>query len=113
MNSTVNLKKSVPVKTILLNQFNTSFRIQGSEETRSLELKSILLKEWPEKGGSLKVIVLDEKDVPVFSQEIVPAQAAGVSTVEVNKKFVFYDHLTVLVTAEPAERVFSVEVNLA
>lgn len=99
------------MKTVELNELNPTLRIAGSESTRSMDIKNLTVKKWPGSDARIKLIVLDEKNIPIFSQVLDPNQAEDVGAVEVNKKFVFYDHLSVVVTAEPAESPFAVEIE--
>ncbi|GAA4435978.1 hypothetical protein GCM10023188_28480 [Pontibacter saemangeumensis] len=99
------------MKTIELNHYNASFRVSGSEATRSLAIQSIMVKEWPEAASHLKLLVLDEKDIPIYSQVLDSPQAKEDAAIPVDKSFVFYDHLSVQVISEPAGMPFSVVVN--
>jgi len=99
------------METIELNQYNASFRIHGSEDRKSLEVKSIFVQDWPASGGSINLLVLDEKDMTIYSQLLDSSLAEGANLIVINKRFAFYDHLSVLVKAEPLEMPFSVVVN--
>ncbi len=76
-----------------------------------MDIKNLVVKKWPTSDARIKLIVLDEKDIPIYSHLLDPAQDEGTDTVEVNKKFVFYDHLSVVVTAEPAESPFTIVIE--
>lgn len=88
------------MESIDLNHLNPLFKIKGNEERRSLEIISVAVEKEPDASATLKLIVLDEKDVPIFSQELSSGGEVK-SSIDINKKFVFYDHLTVRITAEP------------
>ena len=87
------------MKTIELTESNTTLRLEGNEATRSMDIKQVSVKKWPASGTGIKLTVLDEKDVPIYSQELNPAETKGYETIEVNKRFVFYDHLSLQVEA--------------
>ena len=55
--------------------------------------------------------MLDEKDVPIYSQLLDSSQAKEDGAIPVGKRFVFYDHLSVQVLAEPAGAPFAVVIN--
>ncbi|MEJ8804288.1 hypothetical protein [Pontibacter sp. H249] len=93
------------MKTIELNQFNTTFRVEGSSQTRSLEIKKVDLYSSDSQG--LKLNVIDEKDITIYSQ---PLNQSGITVV--GKRFVFYDHLSVNVEAEQADTTFAVTLHI-
>jgi len=100
------------MKAIEVNELNASFRLSGSEATRSLEIVTVVVDQWP-ATGELKLLVWDEKDVPIYSQVLDPALADEAGAVEVNKRFVFYDHLSVQLVAEPPASPFAARVHFA
>lgn len=92
------------MKTVQLNQYNTTFRVEGSEQTRSLEIKEVVARNGA--SSSLNLLVIDEKDITIYSQ---PLNASGETAV--GKRFVFYDHLSVKVEAGTPDTPFTVEVH--
>lgn len=99
------------MKSITLNKYNTKFRLHGNEETRSLQLKTIDVTEWPDAGGSLTLTVIDEKDVPIYSKPLMPSEQKGEATITINEKFVFYDHIAVHIASDPADANFEAVVS--
>ncbi|MFD2512461.1 hypothetical protein ACFSRY_01170 [Pontibacter locisalis] len=99
------------MKTIELTETNATLRLDGSEATRSMDIKNITIKKWPATGGHIKMIVLDEKDVPIYSQVLELSEAMENGAVAVNKRFVFYDHLSVQFMTETGEGSFNLVVN--
>lgn len=99
------------MKTIELTESNATLRLDGSEATRSMDIKSITVKKWPASEGHIKMIVLDEKDVPIYSQVLELSGAMENGSVAINKRFVFYDHLSVQFLAEAAGEAFTLVVN--
>ncbi|MBD1396463.1 hypothetical protein H9Q13_04745 [Pontibacter sp. JH31] len=100
------------METIRLSHLNSSFRIEGKPARKSLELdKALVLKPTqPNADVKLKIVVYDEKDIPIYSNRLVPDQQHADTWVRINERFVFYDHLTVRVKAEPADSAFEAEV---
>ena len=98
------------MEAIELNHLNSTFRIHGSEDKRSLEIRDVEVREWPQEKG-LKLLVLDEKDVPIYSQPLSSSQPGGTGTIEVNKRFVFYDHIAVCLEADAVGSPFSAVVK--
>lgn len=96
---------------VKINQSNPSFRVSGSDARRSLRIESVRVHQWPEPVEEFKLLVLDEKDVPVYRQILSPTSTEGTDTLVVGKEFGFYDHLSVLVTTEPSGSSFSVVVT--
>lgn len=99
------------MKSIELTETNNTIRLDGSEATRSMDIKDVMVKKWPEAGGDIKLIVFDEKDVPIYSQVLDSSQAKENEAIPVNRRFVFYDHLSVKFLAEAAEEPFNLVVN--
>lgn len=99
------------METIQLNHLNSAFRISGSEERRSLEISSVAVQKEPDASAILKLIVLDEKDVPIYSQELSDGGEVN-SSIDINKEFAFYDHLTVRITADPESSPFKAALYL-
>jgi hypothetical protein len=87
------------METIRLNHLNNAFRLEGSEKRRNLELYSVSVQEWPAGEATLKLVVVDEKDVPIYSQPLAPSQQN--EEISIGKTFGFYDHLSVQLRAEP------------
>ncbi|TPE41034.1 hypothetical protein [Pontibacter mangrovi] len=88
------------MKSMQLNEANATLRLEGSEATRSMDIKEVLVDTWPSSGG-LHLTVLDEKNIPIYHQVLERSQSA----IPVERRFVFYDHLAVHVQAEkPGER---------
>ncbi|GAB3833873.1 hypothetical protein [Pontibacter rugosus] len=87
------------MKTVELTESNATLRLEGSESTRSMDIKQVTVKKWPASGESLKLIVLDEKDIPIYSQLLEPSQAPEDNIITIDKRFVFYDHLSVQLEA--------------
>ncbi|MER2999206.1 hypothetical protein [Pontibacter populi] len=87
------------MKTVELTKSNATLRLEGSESTRSMDIKQVNVKKWPASGESLKLIVLDEKDIPIYSQLLEPPQALEDNIITIDKRFVFYDHLSVQLEA--------------
>ena len=80
---------------------------------RSLRIENVCVRQWPEQADEFKLIVLDEKDVPIYRQVLRAQEAseiAGTGTVAVGKEFAFYSHLSVALTTEPGGVPFSAEV---
>lgn len=98
------------METVKLTHFNSSFRIEGNNKRRSLEIKTIRLVERL-APATFKLLVLDEKDMPIFSQEILTADQDQHTTVYLNKRFAFYDHLSVCIRTTPSSAAFLVEVS--
>ncbi|WP_162054634.1 hypothetical protein [Pontibacter pamirensis] len=94
------------METIHLNHLNSAFRISESEGRRSLEISSVSVEKEPDASATLKLIVLDEKDVPIYSQELSDGGEVH-SSIDINQEFAFYDHLTVRIIAEPESSPFS------
>ncbi|MCJ8166021.1 hypothetical protein MKJ04_14335 [Pontibacter sp. E15-1] len=94
------------METVKLTHFNSSFRIEGNNKRRSLEIKTIRLVERL-APANLKLLVLDEKDIPIFSQEILTAEQNQHTTVSLNKKFAFYEHLSVCVKVQQIRYIFT------
>lgn len=99
------------MNTVTLNQFNPLFRVHGNMQHRSLEIHSVEVQVWPATGAMLTLTVLDEKDMPIYSKYLTPATESGSAPNEIKERFVYYDHLAVQVTADPAESAYSVSVN--
>ncbi|RDV14243.1 hypothetical protein DXT99_15745 [Pontibacter diazotrophicus] len=95
---------------IHLNHLNSAFRISGSEERRSLKISSVSVEKETDASATLKLVVLDEKDVPVFSQELSDGGEVN-SSIDIDQDFAFYDHLTVRITAEPKNSPFNATLN--
>ncbi|WP_439882769.1 hypothetical protein ACSX1A_06270 [Pontibacter sp. MBLB2868] len=83
------------MESIELTETNNTIRLDGSKATRSMDIRNVELKKWPEAEGSIKLIVFDEKDVPIYSQVLEPSQAKENDAIVVGKRFAFYDHLSV------------------
>lgn len=100
------------METIRLSHLNSSFRIEGKASRRSLELdKALVVKpHQPNADVKLKIVVYDEKDIPIYSNRLVPDRQHADTWVHINERFAFYDHLTVCVKAEPADSEFEAEV---
>lgn len=94
------------METVHLNHLNSAIRIGGSEERRSLEISSVAVEKEPDASATLKLIVLDEKDVPIYSQELSDGGEVN-SSIDINQEFAFYDHLTVRITSEPENSPFN------
>ena len=94
------------METIELNQFNSSFRIEGNERTRSLEIMEVVARNGDSTG--LNLLVIDEKDITIYTQPLNPSGETAVG-----KRFAFYDHLSVKVEAETPDTPFTVEVRFA
>ncbi|MFD2247917.1 hypothetical protein [Pontibacter ruber] len=99
------------MESLKLSHLNPSFRVEGSEKRRSLEIDHVLVTNPPQPSGKLKLMVLDEKDVTIYSQPLEQNSNQADAVVRIDKKFVFYDHLTVRVTSEPAESAFEITVT--
>ena len=99
------------MKTISLNQHNSTFRIEGDEDTRSLTIASVKVKDIPERGAALKLTVFDEKDIPIYHKLLDPEQVGENGSIKIGERFVFYDHLSVRVEGENPNTAFSVDVN--
>ena len=98
------------MKTITLNTYNATLRLQGDENTRSLDLKTIAVQQWPETG-TLTLTVIDEKDMPIYNRHFIHSDYQADATIEINERFVFYDHLSVHLASEPAESNFEVIIS--
>ena len=96
------------MKTITLNNYNATLRLHGSEETRSLELKTNTVTEWPATDEDLKLTVIDEKDVPIYSKHLQPSQHSTGEEIAIQERFVFYDHISVSITTDNPESTFAV-----
>jgi hypothetical protein len=103
------------METSKLTHLNSSLRVEGSEKRRSLEIKQVQVLQPPQADHAvkLKLQVLDEKDVTIYSQPLVPGGPHADTAVHIDQKFVFYDHLTVRVTADPEESAFEIEVSFS
>ncbi|WP_439882695.1 hypothetical protein ACSX1A_05890 [Pontibacter sp. MBLB2868] len=99
------------MKAIELNENNSTLIISGSQATRSIDIKKVTVNRWPAADDSLKMLVLDEKDVPIYSQVMETSQARQGGTIEVDKRFVFYDHLSVQFITERENSGFDVTLN--
>lgn len=99
------------MKDIKLSQLNPAFRVSGSDTMRSLRLKRISVHLWPEPVEMFMLLVLDEKDVPIYRQVLHSSGRGDSGAIVVDKAFAFYDHLSVLVTTEPEGVPFSVAVT--
>lgn len=95
------------MEAIELNQLNSTFQVHGSEDKRSLEIKAIEVKEWPKAGRVLKLVVFDEKDVPIYSRQLQSFQPESTGTVTINQRFVFYDHISVRLEADTEGSIYS------
>jgi hypothetical protein len=95
------------METIELTEANAVLRIEGSKLTRSITLKSLEVKAWPE-SGNLKLIVLDEKDMPIFKEELKSGVESSNGLLVIDKRFAFYDHLSVNIVPEKEDLSFSV-----
>ncbi|WP_161890136.1 hypothetical protein [Pontibacter russatus] len=101
------------MENVKLNESNSSFHVSGSEAMRSLRIEQVWVRQWPERADEFKLIVLDEKDVPIYRQILHAQEApetAGTDTIAVGKEFAFYDHLSVVLTTEPGGVPFSAEI---
>ncbi|GAB3200845.1 hypothetical protein ABID22_003180 [Pontibacter aydingkolensis] len=96
------------MEAVNLNQHNSAFRIEGNEKTRSINLKSIHITKMPEKDTKLSLLVLDEKDIPIYNQML---DVEKDNSVVIEKRFVFYDHLSVKVEADKIDTSFSAMVS--
>ncbi|WP_162426725.1 hypothetical protein [Pontibacter pudoricolor] len=99
------------MKTITLTNYNATLRLHGTEGTRSLELKTLTVQEWPFPDGELKLTVIDEKDVPIYSKHVQPSQHNTEEEITIGEKFVFYDHMAVNISADNPESTFAVTLN--
>jgi hypothetical protein len=99
------------MKTITLTNYNTTLRLHGTEDTRSLELKTLTVNEWPASEEDLELTVIDEKDVPIYSKHLQPSQHSSGEEIAIRKKFVFYDHISVHISANNPESTFEVVLN--
>jgi hypothetical protein len=99
------------MKTITLTNYNNTLRLHGTEDTRSLELETLTVQEWPASEGDLKLTVIDEKDVPIYSILLQPSQHRTGEAIAIRKKFVFYDHISVHVTTDNPESTFVAMLN--
>ena len=99
------------METIRLSHLNSSFRIEGKTSRRSLELDKALVIKPPQPNSDvrLKLLVYDEKDIPIYSNRLVPDKQNADTWVHIKERFVFYDHLTVCVKAEPSDSEFEAE----
>ncbi|NDK55660.1 hypothetical protein [Pontibacter fetidus] len=97
------------MKTITLNNYNTMLLLHGNEATRSLFLKTIVVTKWP-ASGTLTLTVTDEKDVPIYSKHLTLPGTEGETIVDLNEKFVFYDHIAVHLVTEPANSPYEAEI---
>ena len=89
--------------TIKLNNNNAAFQLHGNVNRHSLKLFKV--KQEHKNGQSLQLQVIDEKDMTMFTQDLNSENGET----EIDKKFVFYDHITVRVeckkTGQPFELV--------
>ena len=99
------------MQTIELNQFNTTFQITGKKERREIEIKNIHVPQWPVAGNVLTLLVIDEKEITIHSQPLPRAPQENGAIISINERFVFYDHLSVMVTTGPAASSFQVIVS--
>ncbi|MBC5991906.1 hypothetical protein [Pontibacter cellulosilyticus] len=99
------------MKTISLNQYNSTFRIEGDEDTRSLTIASVTVNNATDNGAVLKLTVLDEKDIPIYNKLLKPEEVEEKDLIKVGERFVFYDHLSVRVEGEQPGTAFSVIVH--
>ena len=100
------------LETIKLTHLNSAFRVKGNNKRRSLELKSIFFPEALNPNiTALELQILDEKDLTIFSQNLLPAYQQGQIVLEINRRFDFYDHLTVSIMAEPSGAALAAEVS--
>ena len=99
------------MKSITLNKYNATLRLHGTDETRSLQLKTIDVKVWPAASATLTLTIIDEKDVPVYSRRLAPSGQGGEDTIPINEKFVFYDHLSLHLASDPEDRDFEAVVT--
>lgn len=83
--------------------------MEGSEATRSMEIKDIEVKQWPSLGGNLTLTVFDEKDIPIYNKVLENGQTSG--SVSIDRRFVFYDHLSVSFTADNQGDSFSLVIH--
>ena len=97
------------METIRLNHLNNAFRLEGSEKRRNLELYSVSVQEWPAGEATLKLVVVDEKDVPIYSQALAPSQQS--EEISIGKNFGFYDHLSGQLRTEPEGSPFEAQVH--
>ena len=88
------------MKTVELTESNATLRLEGSGSTRSMDVKQVAVKKWPTSGGGLKLIVLDEKDIPIYSQVLEQSQTQADNNLAIDKRFVFYDHLSLHLEAD-------------
>lgn len=99
------------MESIELTETNNTIRLDGSEATRSMDIKDVEVKKWPEAGGNIKLIVFDEKDVPIYSQALASSQTKENEAIPVNRRFVFYDHLSVKFITETEGPTFTLVIN--
>ena len=98
------------METIELNHLNSALRLSGSEKRRGITIETITVKKWPEAGENLKLLIIDEKEITIYSQPFSAAQREEEQKIVIHKTFNFYDHLTVKVEAESGDSPFAVEV---
>ncbi|KAA9346177.1 hypothetical protein [Adhaeribacter soli] len=92
--------------TIHLNNLNNIFELHGNTGRRSLELEKVVLMTGAVPG--LQLQVLDEKNLSMYTHDLQPDTSS--SEIYINRKFVFYDHLTVQIVSTTPGTVFEAEV---
>lgn len=99
------------MQTIELNQLNTTFRLPGKKERRDIEIKNVHVQQWPVEGNELYLSVIDEKEITIHSQLLPRVAQENGADIRINERFVFYDHLSVMVTTGPGASSFRVVVS--
>jgi uncharacterized protein YacL (UPF0231 family) len=96
------------MQTIELNQWNNTFRIPGNEKSRAIELHNIQVEQWPVEGKEFNLLVIDEKEVTIHSEPLNHSVHENREILPINKRFAFYDHISVMVSTGPEKSPFRV-----
>ncbi|MCC9137702.1 hypothetical protein ACFSKU_02665 [Pontibacter silvestris] len=96
------------IETIVLSHLNTSLLLEGTQDRRNINIHKVIVQEG--NPDNIKLTVLDEKDIPVFSEILTAINDSDNREIAVHKKFVFYDHLTVTLASTSSEEPFAVAV---
>lgn len=96
------------LETVALSHLNNSLELKGSQERRYIDIREIIVEEGD--PNYIKLVILDEKDIPIFSEILTSINRFNNSRIQIDKKFVFYDHLTVQLLATSPDTAFAVSV---